>query len=274
MRYVRITIVLLPLFFLALVLVPIGYSQDSSILKIAYTQKDIATDPFADVWNDATPIIIELTDQEITEPFGGKHLPIEVRGLHNGKSIGFLIEWADSTRDTKVTGNAFTDGAALQFPINLKEETDPFMGGPGLVNIWFWRADWQGDLDDGTEYLDTKHPPYPGYYFPQDKQVFLKEIKGGRLIKDSPVEDLVAQGFGTLERQKQQDVAGKGVYEKGKWRAAFVRPLVTNDQLDTQFKPGMDSKINFSVWDGADKNRDGEKSVSIDWVDVKIEDTK
>jgi hypothetical protein len=253
-------------------LVSPGSSQEVPTLNIVYTQRNIIPDPFSEVWNEGIPIIIDLHDQEITEPFGGKHVSLEVRGVHNGKSIGFLFEWDDANRDTMVTGEGFSDGAALQFPVNMEEDPGPFMGGPGRVNIWFWRGDWQGDLDDGKAYLDSKYPRYTGYNSPLDEGIFLRDIKGGRPTKSTPVEDLVAEGFGKLERQEQQDVMGKGVHKNGRWRVAFIRPMETNDQLDTQFKPGMDSKINFSIWDGADKNRDGQKSVSLDWIDMKIEE--
>lgn len=250
-------------------LLPVGYQQASG-LEVAYTQKEITADPISDVWNEATSFTINLGPQQVTEPHGGKNLPgVVIRGVHNGRFIGFLMEWADQTKDTKVTGDGFRDGAALQFPLSTEALPSPFMGSPEIVNIWFWRADWQADLE-GADYFDAEYPNYVGYNFPQDEQLFQKEIRGGRLIGTSPVEDMVAQGFGTLERQEQQDVAGKGVYSGGKWKVAFIRPMVTNDAFDTQFISGMATKINFAVWDGSNKNRDGQKSVSIVWTDLRI----
>jgi hypothetical protein len=254
--------------FLVMAVLPSANSQVGG-LDIAYTTGEITADPASDIWQEATPITVNLMPQQIASPSGGKDVSITVRGLHNEEFIGFLMEWEDPTKDTKVTGEVYRDSGALQFPLDPNNPPSPFMGDPGLVNIWFWRGDWQADLE-GEEYIDAEYPAFGGFYFPQDEQLFLKEIVGGNIIRASPVEDLSAKGFGTLESQDHQDVAGNGVYADGKWRVVFVRPMTTSDEFDVQFKTGMPSKINFAVWDGSNNDRGGQKSVSFAWKDIAI----
>ena len=252
-------------------MLPAAFSQGDA-LNIAYTDKDITADPLSNIWIDAKPIKVNLGPQKITAPNGGKDVSIEVRGLHNGKFIGFFMEWPDATKDTVVQVDGNRDGAALQFPLDPAAQPSPFMGNPGVVNIWFWRGDWQGDLEGGED-LETTHPSYGGGYFPQDEELFLKAIRGGNIIRASPVEDLNAMGFGTLTTQEHQDVAGKGVYSNGKWKTVFVRPMVTSDEFDAQFTPGMNGKINFAIWDGSDNQRGAQKSVALIWTDMTVSGT-
>lgn len=247
---------------LLLALAPVA--AQAQILNVEYTNKDITADPDSEVWNAVAPVVINLGPQQIIAPLGGKGVSVRVRAVHNGMFIGFLVEWDDASEDTRVTAEAYPDRAALQFPVETGASPSPFMGGPGLVNIWLWRADLEA-ADRG--YLDSEYTPYKGFYFPQDER-FRKDMEG--VEKQGPVEDLIARGFGTIEAQAHQDTDGKGLYKDGKWKVAFVRPMVTTDEYDAQFKPGTETGINLAVWEGSNKDRGGQKSVSMVWTPMKI----
>jgi DMSO reductase family type II enzyme heme b subunit len=98
-----------------------------------------------------------------------------------------------------------------------------------LVNIWQFKADWNEES------------------------------------RSSPVEDLNAAGPGTLTTQDRQDVSGKGQYSNGRWKVIFLRSLQTDDEDDAQFWPGLQTWVNFAVWDGSHKDMAGQKSVSEIW---------
>ncbi len=53
------------------------------------------------------------------------------------------LTWSDSTANTAIKDtNQFVDGAAVQFPVNGRTTTSPFMGdAQNTVNIWHWLAD-------------------------------------------------------------------------------------------------------------------------------------
>lgn len=80
-------------------------------------------------------------------------------------------------------------------------------------------------------------------------------------LRKSPVEDLNAEGFSTLTTQAQQDVLGQGNWFNNRWAVVFRRPLVTDDPNDTQFT-GNETPVAFAVWNGNNKERNGQKGLT------------
>lgn len=74
-----------------------------------------------------TPVIEQLTAQAV----------------RSGDRLFVRLAWADRSADTVIDDtNKFADGAAVQFPVNGKASTTPFMGdAKNAVNVWHWRAD-------------------------------------------------------------------------------------------------------------------------------------
>ena len=119
-------------------------------------------------------------------------------------------------------------------------------------------------------YPDVQSDLYP---FHQD-DTFYPGRAAGNLISqtsaNSPVEDLVAAGFGTLTTADVQKVQGKGVWQDGKWYVLFARDMDLGGDFYVPFKRGQTTNVAFAVWDGASEERDGLKSVSS-FVDLQIE---
>lgn len=68
---------------------------------------------------------------------------LTAQAVRAGDRLFVKLAWSDRTANTAVkdTGQ-FVDGAAVQFPINGKASTIPFMGdAENPVNVWHWRAD-------------------------------------------------------------------------------------------------------------------------------------
>lgn len=74
---------------------------------------------------------------------------LTAQAVRTGGRLFVKLAWSDRTANTAINDTArFADGVAVQFPVNGKASTTPFMGDPkGTVNIWQWRA------DDRTENL-------------------------------------------------------------------------------------------------------------------------
>ena len=112
--------------------------------------------------------------------------------------------------------------------------------------------------------------------YPRSEPIFITARAAGNLFaadkRTSPVEDLNAVGFGTLEGQpaSEQNVTGHGVWKAGKWRVTFVRDLATKYDGDEQFKIGATIPVSFGVWAGEHGDRDGQKAVST-WFNLKLE---
>jgi len=236
-------------------------------------------DPLASVWQQAAPVEIPLSAQTTTVPMGGGSIrAVTARALHDGKSIYFRLEWEDRTRDMLAFApQDFRDAAAIQFPA-AGVNTVPFfcMGqADGQVNIWHWKADWQADIDSGFAGVPNAYPNATADFYPfQDDPTFYSGRAAGNLLskttRSTPVENLVAGGFGTLTTAEQQMVSGKGVWRDGRWYVLFARDLKVSGVRYAQFTPGRTSNVAFAVWDGSQGERDGLKSVS-QFADLNLE---
>jgi DMSO reductase family type II enzyme heme b subunit len=94
-------------------------------------------------------------------------------------------------------------------------------------------------------------------------------------IRRSSVEDLNAIGFGTLTSQppEDQNVQGRGIWKDGKWRVVMTRAIRSESDRDAEFTTGHFLPIAFAVWDGSQKDRDGQKAVSV-WQHLKLEEAR
>jgi hypothetical protein len=220
---------------------------------------------------------------------------VRVRSLNNGQWISFLLEWQDATQDIYTTKtDQFRDAAAIQFPVDT---TTPgaCMGVRGKpVNMWHWKADWQADVDQGFRDIVDAYPNFwkdiypfvyggkpphrvPTDFANPDARTYLVGWAAGNPLsqpeKASPVEELVALGFGTTTTRTQQGVIGRGVWQDGRWRVVFSRPLATSDAEAVQFAPGGKAYVAFAVWDGANQEVGARKQLSAD-VTMTIEALK
>ena len=86
--------------------------------------------------------------------------------------------------------------------------------------------------------------------------------------RKTPIEELVAEGFGTLTTQAESVTTGRGVHADGAWHVVFTRPLRTADGNDYQFAgPGA---FALSVWDGGQGNVGGRKHWST-WSEFEVQ---
>jgi hypothetical protein len=201
-----------------------------------------------------------------------------------------LVEWADETQnDSMVRVQDFPDAVAVQFPL---AEGPPYycMGQlGGNVNIWHWKADWQADIDKGRQDIETLYPNgyVDSYAFAEpaiDMTItpadytdvnYVPALAAGNpfasAMHDSPVEDLVAGGFGSLTAQplESQNVQGYGAWSGGKWRVIFSRDLTSTEADDISFAPDKVYSIALAAWDGANSERNGQKSTS-QWVSLQL----
>jgi hypothetical protein len=279
---------------LALILfkVPLASSQGVTLVVAQVSSELPVADPDADLWQKTSAIEVPLSAQNITQPWllNTRVKSVTARALHNGAQIAFLLEWADDTRnDSMVRVQDFRDAVAVQFPLI---EGQPFlcMGQPGgNVNIWHWKADWQADMaarqDMETLYTAMHADQYPFTDAVEPVRVgpadytepdYLPALVSGNLFasaaRASPVEDLIAGTFGSLTAQpiEGQNVHGSGVWAGGRWRVILSRDLTSTELDDVSFTTGKVYSVAFAAWDGANGERNGQKSTS-QWVSLQVE---
>ncbi|MEM4408148.1 MAG: ethylbenzene dehydrogenase-related protein [Candidatus Caldarchaeum sp.] len=274
-------------------------AQDTNLIRSIYVPKVPLKDVRSSIWKSAPPARIKVIPQNMTPPFletpSIEH--INVRSVHNRDWIAFLVEWEDKTRDGVVDVAKFTDQVAIQLPIDPSSLPAFMMGNKGgRVHIIHWKAIWQDDIEKGYRDVQTIHPNYwVDLYFFSEPMIYaegefprqpttssyfitpesLNYMPGAYarnpvsiLHRSEPVEEAIAEGFGTFTTQPKQNAVGWGKWENGKWRVIIARPIVTDDPNDAPMLSNTFAA--FAVWNGSDKNIGARKHYST-WVEVKIE---
>lgn len=277
-------------------LTPAKEALKIKFINVEIPYLDINLDKLRNALKETEPLTLELHRQDRIFPGGGGSIPqVEARGFHNRRWMYISLTWQDITKNTRrVAPQQFADAAALMFPVETPAEVSPKspfsprMGNKGkMVNILQWKADWEEDLGsyEGFVGVEDEYPRYmTKYYDPVVERV--KELnntperQGGGLAagnlfsqpgRERSVEELNAEGFGTLTSQEHQDAFGSAAWQDGKWTVVIAKPLRTVDPNDTQFEPGATTFVNFAVWNGFEQDRNGQKSVSLRWHPIIIE---
>ncbi|MBI1870316.1 MAG: c-type cytochrome [Chlamydiae bacterium] len=255
------------------------------------TKEKLDLNPLAPYWETARPSFVSLT------PLWWRNTRVEgvdVSVLCSDEDIEILLSWKDATKDiSTLDPQSFSDGAAVQFSA---EKDPPFFGmgsAQSPVSIWHWKASWQEDMkewkDVEMQYPNTatdwyeaqKNYQYGSSFETKDSKTKFHDPHfitgwgaGNPLSNPAPevaAEEARAQGAGTLTTMRPQleKVDAKGVWSDGTWQVVFKRKLETQEKERLQFEPGVSFSFAFAIWDGSEKDRNGQKMISI-WNDLEI----
>jgi len=259
-------ILLLFLFILVVAGVLVGFgvplvSSEGMIIRARLVEGELPTGPEDASWAKVSPMTLPLSGQIITRPIWPEPTAraLTVRSLHNGTEIAFLLEWQDNTKNDRLTPGTFRDGVAIGLP--LGDAPAFFCMGQldHYINIWHWKADWQSDIDRRA--AKTSEKARDG--------VRTFEVIPRRV---SSVEDLIGGGFSTLTtKERQGRVQGKAAWKDGVWHVVMRRPLVSEEQEnEAKLIPGRVQTVSFAVWNGENKERNGQKAVAP-WFQLIID---
>ena len=244
--------------------IPVVSSQ-GIVIRSHFMEGAIPTKPSDAAWETIAPIPIPLSGQIITRPVWPEPSAkvISVRSVHNGKDISFLMEWQDVTKNERLTPGVFRDGAALALPLGNAPAFFCMGQLDHYVNIWHWKADWQSDVDRRKARAKERGRKRKG-------------IRKFEVIprRPSSIEDLIGGGFSTLtSKVRQGKIKGEAVWENGFWRVVMKRPL-TQSGDDTENEallvPGRMQAVAFAVWNGENKERNGQKAVAS-WLQLLVD---
>lgn len=240
-------------------------SSHGIVIRSHFIQGDVPSFPDDPAWETITPIPIPLSGQIITRPVWPEPSVrvLSVRTVHNGKDIAFLIEWRDATKNERLTPGVFRDGAALAFPLGNAPAFFCMGQLDHYVNIWHWKADWQSDVDRRAARAKERKRKRGG-------------IRRFEVIprRPSSVEDLIGGGFSTLTSKKRQGrIKGQAEWKRGFWRVVMKRELSKAGEISENeaiLLPGRLQAISFAVWNGENKERNGQKAVAS-WIQLQID---
>lgn len=243
------------------------------------------TDPGSDEWFRTLPVDVEMDGQTMALPNRATPLcsSITVRAVHDGTTIGFRIDWPDE-RDNHETMavDHYRDACAVLLADGDGNNDLRAMGTADQpTTLVHWKADWQYDCDEGRQVVADLAPNTAVDFYPplvdtfdatvddyaaQDASVWLPGMHVGNPLsaatRTSPVEKLVARGYGSAATAATQNATGTGARHDDGWRVLVARPLDGVDDGEVTLRPGGAYTCAFAVWGGASHDAGGRKSPS------------
>jgi hypothetical protein len=254
---------------------------------VAVRTASVPEDPNDPVWQSAPEHVAALLLQDLVEPrlMTISTPDVRVRALTNGSQIAFRLEWADAEVNDLPGAGRFADGCAVQLPQAADVTApDPQMGQLGRgVEIAFWRADWQAVVDGRGDTLKDLYPNASIDHYPFDapsleagsdaqaqmaRRYAPADAVGNRRAgpRAAPVEDLIAEGPGTITSAPATTSRGRGVRTPTGWAVVITRALPAG------LSPTSRTQIAFAVWQGAAQEA-GARKMRSGWVGLSMRET-
>jgi hypothetical protein len=234
-----------------------------------------AGDPRDGAWDRDGETLLPLSPQQLVTPKLAEPTVADVRvaALHDGATLGLRLSW-EMRESSEVSGVArFNDAAAVMLPAAGPAQPVITMGDPTApAHIVQWRASWQRDVDlEASQGVEAQFPNVirdldPDELLPPEVAVLWSPARavGNAMAaptRSTPVEELVAEGAGSITPLAEQRAAGRGVHEDGRWWVAIAIPLARHSGLGA-LAPGGTWPLAVAVWAGDGGNRGGRKHYS------------
>jgi DMSO reductase family type II enzyme heme b subunit len=256
------------------------------VVSVPAAQVPLAPDDSA--WNGAPVHAARLLLQDLVEPrlMKASTPEVEVRSLHNGAEIAFRLEWADALVNDLPGPGRFLDGCAIQLPVRIEANPpDPQMGAQGQpVEITFWRADWQASVNGRKDEIQSLYPNAAVDHYPFEaqsleagsaaqremaKRYAPAEALGNRRVgpREFPVEDLTAEGPGSLTPNPTGTSRGRGARTQRGWSVVLKR------RYPEGLAPKVRTQIAFAVWEGS-ANETGARKMRTGWIPLAVREAR
>ncbi|MFO0846675.1 MAG: c-type cytochrome, partial [Gemmataceae bacterium] len=187
---------------------------------------------------------------------------LRVQALHDGKALAVRLTWRDEFANDRVTRpDDFEDMAAVQL---YKGQPEPFLGMGGVnqgIDLWLWRASWQGRGREPSSLLDEYPFDEPLYrQLTKGKEKGLPDFNTARAAGNlnarpdgkASASALVAKGLGstTLRPVASQRVTSKAGWKNGEWAVTLRRTLAVGAGEGVSLAAGEGCSIAFALWFG------------------------
>lgn len=125
---------------------------------------------------------------------------LTAQAVRAGDRLFVKLAWADRTANTAIKDTAqFVDGAAVQFPVNGKAATTPFMGdAKNAVNVWHWQADGRTENLVAHGFGTATRVPFEGLASVAVRTESGWEVVLTRPLRVKPDEGVSLQGRGSI----------------------------------------------------------------------------
>ncbi len=240
------------------------------------TQEDAA-------WRGAPVYMAPLLPQDMVEPrlLDTSTATVRVQALTDGERVAFRLNWADDTLDDLPGASRFSDACAVQLPASPGPDLPaPQMGETGKpVEMTYWTAAWQAEVDGRPLETTTLYPNASVDHYPfeapslepgsEEQRAMELRYAPARAVDrpdhpaDRPVQDLVAEGPGTITAAERTASDGHGRRMPWGWDVILVRPL------SPVLRAAARSHVAFAVWDGGREEVGARKMRSV-WIPMRL----
>jgi DMSO reductase family type II enzyme heme b subunit len=245
---------------------------------------EITVEPESKAWDNLSMHTSKLLPQDIVDPrlMEPSTNEVMIKAMTDGENIAFRLEWLDPAKNDTPGPNHMIDGCALQIPAKPDANLPaPQMGEKGRpVEISFLRADWQAIVEGRPDAITAIYPNATVHVYPPEAkplednpEAMAKAANryapakalGNRRAgpRSQPVEDLIAEGPGTLSPAPVQLSSGKGIRTKNGWAVVIVRPI------PAEFSGLLPTHAAFAIWEGS-HSEVGARKMRTAWIPVLL----
>lgn len=252
-------------------------TRDRQVLRreriVARRVKAAPTQPDDAAWKDARRVALRTTPLWWRDD---PEIDLTVEALHDGRHLAVRLAWRDDQRDAAaIEADQFEDLVAIQWC----DGPEPFLGmgaDSQSVDLWQWRA---GGRESGEERWQSDEYPFESEIYERlaegwDRPNFITALALGNPLATHARDagDLRARGFGTTTfvPRVAEEVSAESQWSDGRWTVVLRRALETPREKGVVFQPGERRSAAFAVWNGASRDRAGQKRITI-WQDFELE---
>ncbi len=236
-------------------------------------------------WKSVPSYDAKLLLQDLVEPRQLKATTqkVTVQAISDGRRIAFRLTWKDGSKNDLPGSARFSDACAVQLPADTHTGVpDPQMGHTKRpVEIAYWRASWQAVVNGRKDTIKALYPnasvdhyPFEAHSLkkrPAHQKAMAKRYAPARALgnrmggpRTQPVQDLIAEGPGTLHPAPKRQSVGSGRRAGQGWAVVIERPLpVGLRQGHTR------THIAFAIWDGGHREV-GARKMRSGWIPISI----
>jgi DMSO reductase family type II enzyme heme b subunit len=236
-------------------------------------------------WDSAPQYTAKLILQDLVEPrlLKPSTSEVRVRAMCDGNLLACRLEWDDASTNDLPGPAMFLDACAIQLPATTEPTVPaPQMGEVGRpVEISYWNAAFQAMVDGRADSLTALYPNAAVDHHPFEAKSLEKDPTAQREMaaryaparalenlragpRESPIEDLVADGPSTLTRAPSNRSTGRGVRTATGWDVLIVRPLPSG------FSDKTPTQIAFAIWQG-ETQEVGARKMRTGWIPLTLE---
>jgi hypothetical protein len=207
---------------------------------------------------------------------------VRVQAIADDQNVALRLQWSDAKANDLNVPGGFGDACAIQLPETIEVDVPaPQMGEPGRpVEITYWSAAWQAVVDGRGDSLKDIYPNATVDHYPfqapslqegspaqtaMEQRYAPARALGNHMAgpRETPVQDLVAEGPGTLKPGPPLGSTGVGRRTDEGWSVVIVRPLPAGLTAE------QGTQIALAVWDGGREEVGAQKMRTV-WIPLKL----